>query len=88
MAAIVHLLDVSVLYFSAYVLHLLLPTQWIETHRLGGPGTSQRSVDHPVLLDWACGSLPANVQRVGSRVENLDVPDGATLHCRSRNVRW
>lgn len=65
---------------------ILLPTQWMKTHRLRGPGASQRSIDHPVLLDWACGSLPANIQSVGSRVENLDVPDRATLHCQVRNV--
>lgn len=66
----------------------LLPTQWMETHRLRGPAAGQRSIDHPVLLDWACGSLPANVQSVGSRVENPDVPDGATLHCRAGDVGW
>lgn len=57
----------------------------METHRLSRPGASDRSIDHPVLLDWACGSLPANVQSVGSRVVNLDVPDGAALHCQARN---
>lgn len=69
-------------------LTIVLPTQWMTTHRLRGPGACQRSIDHPVLLDRACGSLPANVQTVGSGVENLDIPDGATLHCRARNVEW
>lgn len=66
----------------------LLTTPWMETHRLRGSGASQRSIDHPVLLDWACGMLPANVQSVGSGVENPDVPDRATHHCRARNVGW
>lgn len=60
----------------------------METHRLRWPGTSQRSIDHPVLLDWACGSLPANVESVGCGVENLDVLDRTTLHCQVRNVGW
>lgn len=67
---------------------ILLPTQQMETHRLRWPGTSQRRVDHPVLLDWACGSLPANVESVGCGVENLDVPDRTTLHCQARNFGW
>ena len=66
---------------------ILPPTQWMETHRLRGPGAIHRRVDHPVLLDFACGSLPANVQSVGSGVEDLDVPDRATLHCQARKVR-
>lgn len=69
-------------------LTIFLPIQWMETHRLRWPGTSQGSVDHPVLLDWAGGSLPANVERVGCGVENPYVPDGTTLHCRARNVGW
>ena len=59
----------------------------METHRLGGFGAGQRCVDHPVLQDWARGSFPANVQSVGGGVEDLDVSDGASLHCRARNVR-
>lgn len=69
-------------------LTIFLPTQQMETHRLRWPGTSQRSIDHPVLLDWTCGSLPANVESVGCGVENLDVPDRTTLHCHARNVGW
>lgn len=58
----------------------------METHRLRWPGACQRSVDHPVLLDWARGSLPADVQTVGCGVENLDVLDGTPLHCRDGKV--
>lgn len=75
--------------YSIYVCYTTLrPTQWMETHRLRGPGASHRRVDHPVLLDFACGSLPANVQCVGGWVEDLDVPDRATLHCQARKVGW
>lgn len=56
-----------------------------ETHRLRGPGTGHGSVDHPVLQDRACCGLPANVQSVGGGIENLDVPDGAALHCGEDN---
>lgn len=57
-----------------------------ETHRLRGPGTGHGRIDHPVLLDWACSGLPANVQSVGGGIENLNVPDGTALHCGEGNV--
>lgn len=67
---------------------LLRPSQMMKTHRLSGLGTSQRSVDHPVLLDWACGWLPANIQCVDSGVEDLDVSDRASWHCQNVNDGW
>lgn len=66
----------------------ILKTQWNETHRFRRPGTVHRSIDHPVTLDRAFGSLPPYIQSVGSRVENLNVPDWASLHCRTSSDRW
>lgn len=53
-----------------------------KTHRLCGSGAGQGRVDHPVLQDWAGRGLPANIQSVGGGIEDLDVLDGAALHCR------
>lgn len=79
MSAIVHQCKCS-LFVCKCAISPLYHTQWMKTHRLRGPGASQWRIDHPVLLDWARGSLPANVHRVGGGVKNLDVPDGATHH--------
>lgn len=67
---------------------LEIKKQWKDTHRFRRPGTIHRSVDYPVPLDGAFGSLPPNVQSVGSRVENLNVPDWASFHCGTRSDRW
>lgn len=79
-----HSLPVRVQLFLSQ--NFLPPTVEAKTHRLRGPGAGHGWVDHPVLQDWAGGSVPADVQGVGGGIEDLDVLDGAALHCRKNRV--
>lgn len=58
-----------------------------ETHRLRGSDSSHGWVDDLVLLDWSSCSLPANIEGVGSGVENLDVPHRTALHYQAKKKK-
>lgn len=52
------------------------------THRLGWSCTGKGSVNHPVLLNLACGWLPAHIQGVGGGVVHLDIPGWHAWNCK------
>ncbi len=58
-----------------------------HTHRLGGSDSGQGGISHPVLLNLACGGLPAHVQAVWGGVVHLDVPGWRAWDCGVTEVR-